>query len=165
MIRFALDSDDLHAFPVDVAPILLTYSDLFPTRAELVMFEMKHPNSKVVLIDRGLGDPTGLASVADVERLALTLPQLRQWFERKKAAMVRFLTAYSDRNTLPGVETVLSGLRPWHWVATLDGTVYVPELAAPLERPGLVQCFSAAQLGVPCDGSLILNDAWHPATR
>lgn len=165
MIRFALDSDDLHAFPVGVAPILLTYSDLFPTRAELVMFEMKHPDSQVVLIDRGLGDPTGLASVADVERLAFTLADLRRWFERKKAAAVRFLTAYSDRNTLPSVDTVLAGLRPWHWVATLDGTVDIPSLAAPLERPGLVQCFSAAMLGVPCDGSLILNDAWHPSAK
>jgi len=157
---FMLDSDQLDAFPVGIAELLATYSDLVPTTASLRAFEEHHRFAKVLLIDRGEGDPTGLASIADVEKLALKVGELRGWFERKQAAGIEYLTAYSDRSTLPAIDAALKGLHPWHWVATLDGTVVIDPLPA-LRRPAVVQCFTSAMLGIHCDGSLRFNDRWN----
>lgn len=83
-VRVMLDSDDLAAIPAGVAPLIATYADLFATLTALHEFEQAHPASQVVLIDRALGDPLGLASIADVESGALSRDQLPGWFDKKQ---------------------------------------------------------------------------------
>jgi len=160
MIRLMLDSDNLLDLPAGIAPLLATYSDLLPTHAALNQLADRHPDSEVILIDRGLGDPLGLASVADVETGSLSVSRIREWHSRKTAQHIQDITVYCSRDWLPAVEGALSGLAWFKWLATLDGTCALPGFT-PLRAPAAVQCFSAAMLGIHADGSLVLEDQWH----
>jgi hypothetical protein len=163
MIRVMIDSDVLDDIPAGRAQIVATYADLFTSKIAFEEFEKAHKDSIVVLIDRGLGDPLGLASVADVEPECLTAAQLPAWFGRKKAAGVEFLTVYSDRSDLDEIQAALKGTGHedhWRWIATDDGTVDISGLPA-LRRPAAVQILPETMIGIHADLSLVLEDAWH----
>lgn len=167
MIRVMLDSDKLGDLPPGIAPLLATYSDLVPTIAFLALLQEHHKGSEIVLIDRGLGDPTGLASIIDREDGAVPLGQLVPKYQSMVDRHVRFPTVYSDRNDLAACDEVLAAAgfdEHWRMVATLDGTAWL-ELPGyqPLHRPAVIQCLSAAMTGIHADGSLVLNPGWHPA--
>ena len=161
MIRAMLDSDDLAALG-HVTPLIATYADLFPTHAALHGFLASHPGQQVVLIDRALGDPLGVASVLDIEAHADGVGKLPGWYDRQHGRGIHYLTAYCDRSTLPAVIQAGGHRHVYHWVATLDGTVVIGGFA-PLAAPAAVQCLGEAQLGVHADLSLVLEDQWHPA--
>ena len=161
-IRVMLDTDVLADLDGHFE-ILATYTDLIPDMAALDALRAKYPGSEVILIDRGLGDPTGQATIADVEPGAMTPDDLPGWVARKRAdkpAGWEFLTAYSDRNDLPAIEAIQhEGL--WHWVATLDGTCFITGWR-PLHGPAAVQILGEAAIGIHGDLSLVLEDQWHP---
>lgn len=156
-IRFMLDTDDLTKL-TGHAEILATYADLV---TDLTALQAKFPHSVVVLIDRGQGDPSGQASVFDVEPTLLTPEQAAKRYDEQHAKHVKYLTVYSDRNDVAAVDAAM-GKRAFHrWIATLDGTAHIAGFS-PLERPTAIQCFNAASLGYHADGSLVFNDTWHP---
>lgn len=155
-IRFMLDSDNL-ADLTDHAELLATYADLV---TDLPALEKQHPSSVVILIDRGLGDPTGLSTVADVERGAMTVDQAAAWYDRQHAKQLRDLTVYCSRDSLAAVDTAMGARVFYRWIATLDGTVHIDGFK-PLQAPAAVQCLSETMLGVHGDGSLVLQDHWH----
>jgi len=157
MIRTAMDTDNLAALD-GAFPIIMTYSDLVPVPSQL---QVRFPNSELVLIDRKLGDPSGQASIIDIEPGAWDVSEARSWFEAKIAARVPFLTAYSDRAELAAIDAALAGVPHFRWIATLDGTVHIPGYT-PLRSPAVVQILDAAHSGAPIDISLVLEDNWHP---
>jgi hypothetical protein len=162
MIRIMLDSDKLGDLPSSAAPLLSTYSDLIGSPAALRELQAHHAGSKIVLIDRGMGDPTGLASVADTETGALAPSQLPAWFGRKQRHQVPFLTSYCNRDNLAECDRELQGVTHWRWVATLDGTAVLALPGyTPLRRPAVIQVLGADKIGVHADLSLVYNDSWH----
>ena len=162
MIRFMLDTDTPDA-DLPASHLFATYADLVPSTAAFGDLRARRPGSVIVLIDRGLGDPLGSASVCDIEPKAIWPPsKFGPWFARKHAAGIEYLTAYCSRSDLSAV--FAAGPFPgtvWHWVATLDGTAHVIGFTAG-HAPAAVQCLSAAMLGYHADGSLVFEDGWHP---
>lgn len=158
MIRTAIDSDDLTVFTYP-ADFILTYSDLVTDPAA---FGAAHPSAQVVYIDRGLGDPGGKASIADVETGALSPADVPGWLDRKAAAGVQYLTVYMNRANRAAVDAAAGNRRPFRWVATLDGTLAIAGLT-PLRAPSLVQFAGEQQTGIHADLSLVFNPGWHPS--
>lgn len=130
---------------------IATYADL--VTAEIVA--AAGPRLKV--IDRGQGDPLGLATIADIEPQLLTpqqgIDKIRGWLEEKRLQP----TAYHDRAQWAEVNQLGAGLDFAHWVATLDGTL-VPNGY----YMDAVQFAGAAVLGFHADVSIIWSDGWHP---
>jgi len=140
-------------------PLLATYSDLVPNPGEL---RAKFPHSQIILIDRALDDPSGQASVRDVETHADSIAGCADWYDRKLAAGVKYLTMYHDRADTAAILANLAGRKAFHWIATLDGTLHITGFS-PLRTPAAVQCLDAAHVGRHGDLSLVFEDAWHPA--
>lgn len=160
MIRFMLDTDDLSKLTGHVE-LLATYSDLVPNPSEL---RHEFPNSVLILINRGLGDPSGEASVFDIEPGALTPEQAVAAYDDAHNRGVRFLTTYHDRSEAPAVAAAF-GTRPhYNWDATLDGTAHIRDYD-PLHSPAVIQCLTSQDLGYHADGSLVFEDAWHPTRQ
>jgi hypothetical protein len=157
-IRTALDSDDLSVFDPP-ADFILTYSDLV---VDAAAFEREHPGRQVVYIDRGSGDPSNKATIIDVEPGAYRTDQVAEWYDRKTAARMAYLTYYANRSNLLAIEADIGGRHMFRWVATLDGTIVIPGFS-PLRGPDLVQTTPAAQLGFHADFSLVMNPGWHPS--
>ena len=157
MIRFAIDTDQPDKLTSHVE-LLMTYSDLVPDYAAI---SARFPQSKVLLIDRGLGDPTGLASIFDIERGTLNDAQAIRRYDEQQAKGVPFLTVYHDRSSADQVKAAFHPRQPWHIYATLDGTAHITGYT-PLEGPAAVQCLSAGELGYHADGHLVFEDAWNP---
>jgi hypothetical protein len=156
-IRFMLDTDNL-ADLTEHAELLATYADLVPDfHAE----QRKYPRSILILIDRGLGDPSGMASVFDIERGADTVSAAVARYDVQAAKGIKYLTAYHDRADTDTVRAAFGTRKPYHWIATLDGTATITGFK-PLHEPAAIQCFGAALLGYHADGSLVLEDTWHP---
>lgn len=156
-IRFMLDSDDLNAL-TDHADILATYSDLTSDPAAI---EQRYPASVVVWIDRGLGDPNSKATVMDIETGALTVADAPHLFDQWLSEGRKYITGYLNRANLAAFNTAMGTRQVWRWVATLDGTAFIAG-DEPLFAPAAIQCLSSAMLGMHADGSLVLNDDWHP---
>lgn len=159
MYRLACDSDNLAALVH--TPVILTYADLVPTMAELDALRDRFPGSLVKLIDRGLGDPAGVAtaiSVSDTEpgarTVADTVALIREWIHAGRS----FPTAYADRNTMPLIINALAGVQGWwKWWATLDGTMRITD------HPNDMVQFAGVNLtGGQYDLTAIYEDAWHP---
>lgn len=162
MTRIAFDSDNPAALPAG-AQIVLTYSDLIKDEPAYGLLSRAHEGRPVVLIDRGLGDPTGLASVIDVETGAHKIGDIPGWLDAKAKADVAYRTVYVDRsNYLAAKAAIASRTGYYWWIATLDGTAHV-DTFRPGEGPALVQCLSAEMLGFGCDASVVWDDAWQPA--
>lgn len=155
-VRFMLDTDDLTKLTPHVG-LLATYADLVPDYAAEAK---KYPNSVLILIDRGLGDPSGRSSVADIEPGAMTVAQAVAWYDKQHAKGITDLTAYHDRADADAVKAGFGARHYYQWWATLDGTAHITGLTA-LEKPAVIQCLSASELGYHADGSLVFQDAWH----
>lgn len=155
-IRFMLDSDVLDDL-TDHADILGTYSDLI---TDLPTLRRRFPQSEIVLFDRGLGDPTGEASIFDIERGALTIDAAVQRYDQQRARGIKYLTVYVNRSNMDAVDAAFGNRVPWRMVATDDGTAHIAGLRA-LHAPAVIQCLSAAELGMHGDGSLVFADGWH----
>ena len=153
MPALMFDSDDPVVLlePFLEACRIATYADLVtPTL-------IRAAAGRLVVIDRGLGDPHNLATVADIEDGALSVAagaaKIRQWHEEKRP----YPTAYHDRNLQAEVDAALTGVPANNWVATLDGTL-VPNGY----RRAVVQFADAAVLGFHADVSIVWDDGWHP---
>lgn len=159
MYRLACDSDNLAALVP--TPVILTYADMFATHAELDALRDRFPGSMVKLIDRGLGDPAGIASavsISDTEAGARTVADsvllIRQWIAVGRS----FPTAYANRSTMPLIINALAGVKGWwKWWATLDGTMRIPG-----HESDMVQFAGSNLTGGHYDLTVIYNDAWHP---
>lgn len=156
-IRFMLDSDQITDL-TDHADIIGTYSDLV---TDLPALRRRFPASEIVLFDRGLGDPTGEASIFDIERGALTIEAAVRRYDEQKIRGIKYLTVYANRGNLDTVDAAFGIRKPWRMVATLDGTAHIAGLRA-LHSPAVIQCLSADELGMHGDGSLVFDDLWHP---
>src|SRR6266567_5967401 len=80
MPRMMFDSDVIADLPR--AALCATYSDLIPDAATLARLRAEFPHG-LVLIDRH-GDPTGQATVLDVETSLHTPDQAPGWFDGKQ---------------------------------------------------------------------------------
>lgn len=158
-VRLACDSDVLSA--LEDTPFIFTYADLVPTRDALDALKRAHPKSLVKLIDRGLGDPSGVATairVTDTEpganSVAESAAKMQAWLKEGRS----FVTGYADRDTMPKLMDAMSGHSGWwKWWATLDGTMTIPG-----HENNMVQFASAALVGRHVDMSVIWNGAYHP---
>lgn len=160
MIRFMIDTDDLSKL-TQHAEILATYADLVPNLAAL---QAKYPASKIVLIDRGLGDPEGKATIFDIEPGALTIAQAVAKYDDAKSRGLDYLTAYHDRAEANAVKAGFGDRKPWHWYATLDGTAHITGYN-PLMGPAVIQVLASNSLDYRADGSLVFEDGWHPTNQ
>lgn len=157
MIRFMIDTDQL-AKLTGHAELLATYSDLV---TDLPALRTKYPRSEIILIDRGLGDPTGHASVFDMEPGALDLEKVVAKYDDANRRGIKYLTVYHDRADTGAVAKAMGARRYYNWIATLDGTAHVQGYD-PLHSPAIIQVLSAAELDYHADGSLVFEDSWHP---
>lgn len=158
-IRVMLDTDELSALDGH-CELLATYSDLVPNPAEL---RAKFPNSKLLLIDRGSGDPSGEASILDVETGAASIADIPGWLDRKHAAKVEFPTLYVNRSNIAQADAAAGNRPHYHWVATLDGTAFIGRFRA-LHGPAAIQILGSADLGAHDDLSLVFEDGWNPTS-
>lgn len=112
---------------------------------------------RMKVIDRGLGDPHNLATIADIEPGCLTVDagtaRIRQWVSEGRQQP----TAYHDRAEWAEVKAKLAGVSYFTWVATLDGTAAPDGI-----RPDVVQILDATKVGLHVDMSIVWNDHWHP---
>lgn len=159
MMRVMLDSDriDIILALNGTAPLLATYSDLVPHPDQL---QAKLTHSKLVLIDRGLGDPSGLASVYDIEGGADTPGGFPGWYDKQNAKGIADLTAYVNRSNLDQVDKDAGNRNFFRWVSTLDGTCSIAGFPH-LRAPAAVQVLGEAHLGVHADLSLVYEDQWN----
>ena len=152
MTRIMLDSDQPGTLvaPARAGTLVACYADL-ATPALIAEF-----GRYGVWIERGLGDPHNVATVADTEAgadsIARTVALLRQWNAERRQDP----STYHDRAIWDAVELALVGVPHKSWVATLDGTL-VPDN----KRPAAVQFADAAVLGFHADASLVWDDSWH----
>lgn len=156
-IRGMLDTNELSALDGNFE-LLATYSDLVN---DLPALEAKFPNSRIILIDRGLGDPSGKASVADIETGALSIADVPGWLDRKEAENIEFRTLYWFRSEFDQVKSAAGHRSFWSWAATLDGTAFVARWRA-LHGPAAIQILPSAKLDVHADLSLVFEDGWNP---
>ncbi|MGH3284416.1 MAG: hypothetical protein ACRDPD_06985 [Streptosporangiaceae bacterium] len=156
MIRLACDSDEL-AKLVE-CPVVLTYSDLVPDAAALKALEHRFPDSEVGLIDRGLGDPTGQATIADIETGTLALAQVTSWLAGKRHDGWSCLTIYGSFSTLAQVDREAGPHKWWRWFARWGTTLQVPG------HPGAMLQFDSDG-PEHLDWSIIRNPHWHPRAR
>lgn len=153
MVSLMLDSDQPAVLlePRFAGMRIATYADL--VTPEII----SAAGDRLIVIDRGDGDPHNLATVADIEPALLSVAdgaaKVRQWIAEGR----RFPTAYHDRAQWQAVNEALAGEPFHHWVATLDGTL-VPGgyyMAA-------VQFAGASVLGFHADISVIWDEGWNP---
>jgi len=156
--RLMFDSDVVADLPRN--SMCATYSDLIPDQAALDGLRAEFPLG-LHLIDRKRGDPTGQATIIDIEDTMWTPPEAPGWYDRKAAAGLRYLTAYANRSTMPAVIAAMGSRNFFQWIARLDGTLFVAGYPAG-KRPALVQFAKAAVLGFHCDGSVVWQDGWNP---
>lgn len=163
MIRVMLDSDRLDIIQAcnGLAPLLATYSDLVPNPDAL---QAKLNQSKLVLIDRKLGDPSGKASVCDIEPGLFTVDEFPAWLAAKEKAGITDPTAYVTRSELSALDQVTAAKTYFRWVATLDGTCTIGGYPS-LRAPAAVQILPANQVGIHVDLSLVYEDQWNPTKQ
>ncbi len=152
--RLACDSDDLAS--LIGTPFVRTYADLITSPKVLDELRSRFPDSIIELIDRGLGDPGGIATIADVESGALTIAQLPAWFDERHGRGLRDLVSYCSLDNLPAVIKALDGRPHWNWIAWF-GHLFVPE------RPDAqVQFAPSSALGIHVDLTLVPNYRYRP---
>lgn len=156
--RLIFDSDTIADLPRD--NMAATYSDLVPDAKTLAELRAEFPRG-LVLIDRH-GDPTGAATVLDVETGLHKPSDAPAWYDAKFSSHVSGLTVYSDRSNINAVSAAMGPRSFFRWIATLDGTMHIPRFK-PGQTPAVIQFASAAMLGFHCDASVIWQDSWHRA--
>jgi hypothetical protein len=95
----------------------------------------------------------------DVENGDATVEDIDTWLHARAEQGVTDLATYCSRDTLPAVQAATS-LSPYHWVATLDGTLFIQGYQ-PLVGPAAVQILPATLIGPNVDLSIVLEDSWH----
>lgn len=154
MTRVLFDSDQpaVLVAPARAGVLVATYADLLTPEIIAQLGPM------LLVIDRGQGDPHGLATIADIEPGLLSVAdgaaKIRQWISEHRA----FPTAYHDRALWQEVHQALAGVNYHEWIATLDGTCNPNGT-----RPAAVQILGADKVGFHADLSIVWDDAWHPA--
>jgi hypothetical protein len=156
--RVMYDSDVIADLPRD--EMCATYSDLVPDQATLTKLRTEFPFG-LLLIDRH-GDPTGAATILDVETGLHGTADIPGWLDRKKREGITG-TIYLNRANLAAGLTAIGTLQHFLWVATLDGTMHIQGFK-PGKSPAVIQCFSESMLGFHADGSVILHSGWHAKT-
>lgn len=154
MVRIMFDSDNpdllaqLHA--EGQAGLVATYADLVTKTMAAQL------GKDLLVIDRGAGDPHGLATCGDFERGTMNPAHAPAWWDTHHGRGE--LTVYADRSTMPGLIRALGPSRPaWRWWATLDGTM---RIAA--NPRAMVQFAGAAMTGFHADATIIYNPRWRP---
>jgi hypothetical protein len=148
-----LDTDNpaLLSGPLFAGCRVATYADL------VTPLILSNYLGRLIVIDRGRGDPHNAATVADIEPTLLTVAEgvakIKQWVAEHRP----FPTAYCDRNDWPAVDAALAGIPHHDWIATLDGTL-LPDG----RRPAVVQVWGETALGFHADLSIVWDDTWHP---
>jgi len=146
--------------PADLATIqfvparVATYADLL-TPALVAQF-----GPRLAVIDRGLGDPMNRAHIVDVESGALSVAsgaaRIKQWANEGR----RYLTVYVNRSGWDQAEAACLPVRPYMWIATLDGT-----LNPKGKFPHLTQFAGENMLGLHADVSVVWDEGWLPQTQ
>jgi hypothetical protein len=157
MIRTMLDTDRPDQLTVG-ADIIISYADLW---SQPIEDHLRALAKAVAWIDRGQGDPNGIASIIDIEPGTFAPGRVAGWLDRKAGQRVPYLTTYCDRAEAAAVAADAGSRVHWRIIATLDGTVMDPEWPW-TDRPAATQCIAAAALGFHADLSLVLRDGWHP---
>lgn len=152
--RLMYDSDDVATCLLLAragAPLVASYADLI-TPADV---DQAHAaGSRLLAVDRGLGDPHQLARIGDFERGALKVADAAAWWDH--TAPRGPVTVYADRSTMPALLRALGPHRPaWRWWAALDGTM---RIAA--NPSAMVQFAGEAQTGVHADASVVYHAGW-----
>lgn len=131
-----------------------TYADLL-TPAIVARFGVR-----LVVIDRGHGDPMNLAHVVDIESGADTVAsgaeKIKQWNSEGRG----HLAVYVNRSTLAAVLSACLPVRPYQWLATLDGT-----LDPNGGWPTAVQFAGEAAIGKHVDVSIVYDETWVPVPQ
>lgn len=153
MVDVMFDSDEpaVLLLPALAGCRVATYADL------LTPSLVKQFGPRLVAIDRGLGDPLGLATVVDIESgawdVAAGVARVKQFLAEHRPGPM----AYHDRNDWTAVAAGLAGTSARHWVATLDGTS-----SPDGKQPAAVQILGAAAVGFHADLSIVWDTTWHP---
>lgn len=151
MTTLMFDSDDPAALgTIQMVPArVATYADIL-TPAIVAQF-----GSRLAVIDRGLGDPLGRAHIVDIEPGAHSVESgaaaIKEWHNQGR----QFLTVYVNRDNWDAVLAACLPVRPYSWVATLDGT-----LNPNGKFPHLTQFAGEQQLGMHADVSVVWDEGW-----
>lgn len=147
------DSDDVTVLgsTLCINSRVATYADLI-TQAIIDTYR-----GRLVVIDRGHGDPFNVATVADIETGLLTIAQGVAKIQFWNASHRPFPTAYVNRANWAAFRAAIGTVPHWEWIATLDGTL-LPEG----KRPAVVQFAGEGALGFHADASVVWDDRWHP---
>lgn len=152
--RLMCDSDEPDALvPTDVAA---TYADLFTHHHQAEGLQARLPRTQLVFIDRALGDPLGLATVADYESHAVGGHDLRAKLERWHTEHRQFVTVYHDEADTEKVMELVGGVSFYQWVAWYGHLITTPK------RHAVQQFVSNTTLDLHLDLSVIHDPGWHP---
>ena len=150
------DSDDPNALgTIQFVPArVATYADLLNEGI------VSRFGSRLAVIDRGLGDPMNLAHIVDIESGVLSVSsgasRIKQWAGEGR----KYPTVYVNRTNWDEVMAACLPVRPYEWVATLDGTLN------PNGRfPHITQFAGERQLGLHADVSVVWDEGWLPQPR
>jgi hypothetical protein len=143
-------------------PDVLGSIQLVPARvatyADLLMPEIvTRFGSRLAVIDRGLGDPMQKAHIVDIESVAYTVESgaalIKEWVKKGRL----FPTVYVNRDNWAAVMQACLPVKPYEWVATLDGSLQ------PNGRfPHLTQFAGEQALGLHADVSVVWDEGWLP---
>lgn len=156
MTSLMFDSDDPAALgTIQMVPArVATYADLLTPQIAAQF------GSRLAVIDRGLGDPMNRAHIVDIEPGALSVgagaTRIHQWAAEGR----RYLTVYVNRDNWDQVLAACMPVRPYSWVATLDGT-----LNPGGKFPHLTQFAGEDKLGMHADVSVVWDEGWLPQGR
>ena len=156
MARVMFDSTTPDAIPANAAIVggYVNGSYAWPAAAWA-----RFPDAQQVRITV-TADPA-LGNCLDVEKGDAAPDQAPGWIKARQAAGVKFVTIYCNRSTLPAVDAACAGLTYYRWIATLDGTLYVPGFTA-MAGPAAVQFAGSGMAGANVDISIVWEDGWHP---
>lgn len=128
-----------------------TYADLM-TPALVARFA-----GRLVVIDRGHGDPMNLAHVVDVESGALSIAQGAERIKAWNAGHRGHVAVYASRSNLAALLEACAPVKPYQWVATLDGTMNPDG-----RYPTAVQFQGENAIGKHVDVSVVYDENWVP---
>lgn len=153
MPSLMVDSDD----PVVLGDPMFNENRV-ATYADLLTPELVNKFAgRLVVIDRGHGDPLNRAHVADIEPGALSIEEgaakIRQWTSEGR----RFVTGYVNRSERSALLSAVAPLKPYLWVATLDGNMNVED-----EYEAIVQFAPETSIGKHVDVSIVYHESWCP---
>src|SRR5579863_1203531 len=115
---------------------------------------------RLVVIDRGHGDPMNLAHVADIESGAFSVEsgaaKIKEWNAEGRG----HVGAYVDRSDWSAVLSACLPVKPYTWIATLDGT-----LDPNGEYPSAVQFDGETAIGLHVDVSIVYDENWVPISQ